>query len=202
MLGQPEGIHGANPVVRRPTANVMIAHAVTTMVIFGLAACTTAVAAEIPSQEQAFLETAIEDQELEITLGKLALKNASNREVKQLGARILEDEQKAHEQLRALASKEGIALPKEVDNKTKEKQREFSHYVGIQFDYAYIAYMLQDHSIEIRTLEENAKRLTDSNLKKWATSTLPILKAHVEKAHAVASLIGLTEPGAIPGAIR
>ena len=173
----------------------MIAHTLSTIVIVGLTACSTAVAAEIQSQEQAFLETAIEDQQREITLGKLALKNASRGEVKQLGARIIEDEQKASEQLRALVSQEGIALRRPVDKKTREKQREFSHYSGIQFDYAYITYMLQDHSIEIRTFEENAKRLTDPNLKAWARSTLPILKAHVEKAHAVASLIGLTDPG-------
>lgn len=165
------------------------------IVILNVTACSLAVAADVRTQEQAFLETAIEDQQLEITLGKLALKNAANAEVKQLGARIIQDEQKANEELRALASKEGIALRNRVAEKTKDKQREFSHFSGIQFDYAYIAYMLQDHSIEIRTLEENAKRLKDPNIKEWATNTVPILKGHVEKAHTVASLIGLTQPG-------
>jgi putative membrane protein len=168
---------------------------VTSVTVWFLSAGSFVFAAEAGSQEQAFLQRAAEGQQLEIALGQLAIKKALNERVKELGARILQDEQKASQQVRALALKEGIALPADVGDKTREKQKKFSHYAGMQFDYAYVAYLLQDHSIEVRQLEQNAETLKDPDVKKWATTTLHILKGHLDKAHAVASLIGLTQPG-------
>jgi putative membrane protein len=151
-------------------------------------------AADAGSQEHAFLERAAEGQQLEIALGQLALKKALSEQVKELGARIIQDEQKASEQVRELASKEGIALRGVLGEKTKKKQEKFSRYAGMQFDYAYVAYLLQDHSIEVMALEQNAQKLRDPDIKQWATITLRTLKGHLDKAQAVASLIGLTEP--------
>src|SRR5689334_9283479 len=133
----------------------MIGAIITALMILGGSAGSCVFAAEAGPQEQAFLQRAAEGQQLEIALGQLALKQAANERVKELGARILQDEQKASQEIRALALKEGIALRAEPGEKTREKQRKFSHYAGMRFDYAYVAYLLQDQSLEVRALEQN-----------------------------------------------
>jgi putative membrane protein len=168
---------------------------IASVIIWSVSAGSFAAAAEAQSEEQAFLQRAAEAQQLEIALAQLALKKAGNERVKELGARIIQDEQKASQEIRALAVKEGIKLRGELGEKTREKQKKFSHYAGMQFDYAYVAYLLQDQSMEVGALEQHAEMLKDPDVKKWATTTLPILKAHLDKAHAVASLIGLTQEG-------
>ena len=74
-------------------------------------------AQKLDANEMAFLQKAIQGQLAVVALGKLALKKASRKEVKDFGAEIIEDHQYASQELRELSAKEGIYLPVQLDSK-------------------------------------------------------------------------------------
>jgi len=139
--------------------------------------------------DEAFLEKASEDQELEIFLGELATEKASNDWIKRLGARMIEDHIKANEEIKELALREGIPLPHHLSEKDKAEHT-FSHLSGKQFDRAYIAHMLGDHMKDIQELEDHAKTLQEKAIKEWASTMLPIFKEHVQEAKTIATVAG------------
>jgi putative membrane protein len=140
---------------------------------------------------ESFLKTAAQGQQAEIALGQLATQKASNPDVKQFGAQMIEDHQKASQEVRQLASKEGVRLPMQLSEKHKHKQQELSKLSGEEFDRAYMQYMVQDHTKEVKEFEQNAEQITDQDVKKWASSAVPVLKEHLQKAQTIAASIGV-----------
>ena len=69
-----------------------------------------------------FLKTAAEDNQAEIALGQLALQHAESAEVKQFGATMIQDHQKANQEVQQLASEEGVQLPRRMNEKQKVRQ--------------------------------------------------------------------------------
>lgn len=69
-----------------------------------------------------FLKTAAQGNQAEIALGQLALQKAESAEVKQFGAKMIQDHQQANQEVQQLASKEGVQLPKEMTDRQKLRQ--------------------------------------------------------------------------------
>jgi ribosomal protein L31E len=84
----------------------------------------------------------------------------------------------------------------QLSEKHKHKQQELSKLSGEEFDRpymqyrAYMQYMMQDHKKEVNEFEQNARRITDQDVKKWASSAVPVLKEHLQKAQTIAASIG------------
>src|SRR4051812_36061931 len=97
------------------------------------------------SDEKAFLVKAGQGQTAEISLGEMATRRAESEKVKQFGRRMIEDHQKARQDISHLASKEGVELPTELRATDSEHAQRFSQLSGKDFDRAYMSYMLQDH---------------------------------------------------------
>jgi putative membrane protein len=79
----------------------------------------TDAAKKLDSNETAFLQKAAQEQLAEIALGNLAMKKASDKKVKELGAEMLEDHQYARQEIQGVSAQEGIYLPVDMI-KTKE----------------------------------------------------------------------------------
>ena len=99
---------------------------------------------------------AAQGQQAEIALGQLASKKATDPQVKQFGAHMIEDHQKASQEVQQLASREGIQLPTQMSEKHKQKQQQFSQLSGKEFDRAYMTYMLRNHMIDVTEFEQRA----------------------------------------------
>jgi hypothetical protein len=75
-------------------------------------------------------------------------------EVKQCGAKMMADHQKASQEVKQLATKEGAQLPVHMSDKQKQKEQELSKLSGKEFDRAYMQYMLKgpsERSERVRT---------------------------------------------------
>ena len=140
--------------------------------------------------DDAFLKMAAQGNVAEIVLGQLALQKAESAEVKQFGAKIIQDHQKASQEVQQLASKEGIQLPRQISQEQKTRQVELAQLSGHAFDLAYIQYMLKDHRKEVKQFEQTAQHLQNPAVKTWALNTLPVLQQHVELASHVATKLG------------
>ena len=105
-----------------------------------------------------FSKKAAEGQQAEIALGQLAAERAGDKQVKQFGAQMVEDHQKANQEVEQLASKEGVQLPMHLTGKHKDKKQKFSQLSGKEFDRAYMTYMLRDHVKDVKEFERGAPR--------------------------------------------
>jgi putative membrane protein len=118
----------------------------------------------------------------EVELGRLASQKASNDRVKQFGQKMVDDHSKANNDLKQAASQEGIELPADVSAKHKQKMEKLSALSGAAFDKAYMDEMVRDHVEDVKEFEKASKAPGDSPVKKFAASTLPTLKDHLQMA--------------------
>ncbi|HKN86666.1 MAG TPA: DUF4142 domain-containing protein [Nitrospiraceae bacterium] len=144
-------------------------------------------------KEREFLLKAAQGQKAEIALGQLATEHAGSNKVKDFGRQMIDDHAKANEQVKQLASKEGVTLPKDVELPAAQQERaqRFQQLSGKEFDRAYMDYMLREHTKDIHEFEEGASRIKDPDVRQWASKTLPILKSHLTMARSIAEDLGI-----------
>ena len=162
-------------------------------VAFFLAVVTSEAAQKVGDKEIAFVEKAAREQLGEIALGRLAMKKASDKKVKELGAEIVEDHQYASEELKEVSAQEEIYLPVEMDAQQKKTYQRLSRLSGNEFDRAFVAYLLKKHRKDMDELRNHAAKLRNENVRQWAETTEPIMAVHLNKAEYVADALGMNE---------
>ncbi len=116
----------------------------------------------------------------EAELGKLAIHNAQNKRVKNFGAIMIKDLNKAHKKLTVLANSKSILLPTSPDTTQQKTLNEFSKKTGKDFDTAYVNYMITDHKNYIAVFENQSKNAADADIKRFAAKSLRDLKNHLD----------------------
>ena len=74
-----------------------------------------ATASTLSSADKAFIKDAAKGGMMEVAMGRVAQKDASNSEVKNFGARMVKDHSKANEELKAIAKEENVEWPGEKE---------------------------------------------------------------------------------------
>ena len=144
-----------------------------------------------PHTTASFLHHAAEGQQSEIELGQMALQKASNEQVKQFGARMIEDHTKARQEVQQLALKGGIQLPSQSVGSHKDIKEQLSKLSGKEFDRTYITAMLREHAKEMKELEQHALVEKNPEVRQWAAGAVPVVKEHFTKAITIASSLGI-----------
>jgi putative membrane protein len=121
----------------------------------------------------------------EINLSQVALQKASDQSVKDFAQRMVQDHQKANQELTQLATSKGATLP-DTDTKKSEKMAEhLQNLSGTEFDKAYMKDMVGDHKKVVKMFQKESERADDGDLKSWVTKTLPTLEDHLRMAQSV-----------------
>lgn len=118
----------------------------------------------------------------EVELGKLAQQKASSDAVKQFGQKMVNDHSKANEELKQVASKEGIEVPTELDKKHQSRVDKLGKLSGADFDKAYMKDQLKDHKKDVGDFKDEASKGTNPGVKDFASKTLPTLEQHLQMA--------------------
>ncbi|PQZ83749.1 MULTISPECIES: DUF4142 domain-containing protein [Pseudomonas] len=131
-----------------------------------------------------FVDEAAQGGITEVAIGKLALEKSASADVKAFAQHMVTDHTKANEELVALAKKLDIEVPDDADLTDKAKKaileiREES------FDKSYANNQVAAHEKTVELFEKEAASSDNTELKAFATKTLPTLKAHLEKAKAL-----------------
>src|SRR5690606_19489725 len=87
---------------------------------------------------------------LEVQLGELAVKNASDQAVKDFGQMMVDDHGKANEELKALAKQKDIVLPTAPSRESMDDMRDLNEKTGHDFDKEYIHHMVEEHEADIK----------------------------------------------------
>jgi putative membrane protein len=176
----------------------MIARAtIATVVATGMAfaGAMTAMAAEPHSTKQppaevtSFLHEAAMGGMAEVELGKLAQSHAANAKVKQFGKRMVTDHGKANAELKRLAAKKGVELPKGIGSEHQAMRNQLAELHGAEFDKAYIDDMKTDHAKDIDAFKQAAESSPDKDVRAFAKKTLPTLESHARQVEQVQSTL-------------
>ena len=132
--------------------------------------------------ESGFVRKAAMGGMAEVELGNLAQQKASNDQVKQFGAKMVQDHGKANDELKQLASSKGIDLPSALDSKHQKDMDKLNKLSGAQFDKAYMSHMVDDHKKDVSEFKKQAKSGKDADVKAFASKTLPTLEEHLQLA--------------------
>jgi putative membrane protein len=139
-----------------------------------------------------FIKEAMQGNLAEIALADVATQKSQNAEVKQFAEHVRKDHTEANQKLQAIAQKNSIATDQELNAKHKAKQTEFEQKSGEEFDKEFAKCMLKDHAKTIGKYEQAAK-LQDADVRKYAQDTLPKLRQHLTHAKDVAKTVGVDE---------
>jgi putative membrane protein len=138
------------------------------------------------SADQRFVRDAAEGGMAEVELGKLAEQKASSEDVKKFGERMVNDHSKANDQLKQIASNQGITLPAKLDAKDRALKVRLSKLNGESFDHVYMENMVRDHKKDIADFQKESSSGSDAAVKQFASETLPILQEHLQQAESIA----------------
>jgi putative membrane protein len=132
--------------------------------------------------DQTFVTKAGHANMAEIEFGRLAETKASSAEVKAFGKRMIEDHQKALDNLKTVAQKENITLPTTLDPKDQALKDRLGKLSGQAFDRAYMTAMVKDHQEDVAQFRAESRNAKKADIKEYASSTLPTLEGHLKLA--------------------
>jgi len=163
-----------------------------TFIIAGSAAGLFSATALSPS-DQIFAKKAAQGGMAEVQLGQLAVTKASSQKVKDFGQKMVDDHSKANDQLKSIAGQNNVTLPTSLSPKDKQLVNRLSGLSGADFDKAYMSAMVKDHQMDISQFEAEASSGRNTDLKSFASNTLPTLKEHLSLAKDAAGSAGATQ---------
>jgi len=134
------------------------------------------------SSDNAFIKKAAEGGMAEVELGNLAVQKATNPDVKQFGQRMVDDHSKANDEIKPIASKEGVTIPAKLSHKDQMLKNRLEKLSGEAFDKAYMEAMVKDHRTDVNDFRREADHGKDSDVKSFASKTLPTLEEHLRLA--------------------
>jgi len=126
---------------------------------------------------------------MEVKLGELAQTNASLDAVKKFGRSMVADHSKANDELAALAAKRNMTIPLSLSKKNQDRYDDLAKKTEMDFDKAYIEYMVDDHQEDIDAFKKEAEKGNDAELKSWAAGKLSTLEHHLQMAKEAESAV-------------
>jgi putative membrane protein len=134
---------------------------------------------EVSGDDAAFAVKAANGGLAEVQLGALAKEKGSTMPVRDFGAMMMTDHNKANEELKFIAESKHIVLPDSLNNEAKKLKAELAAKSGADFDKAYIQAMVDDHKEDISEFERAEKVVKYPELQAFVKKTLPVLRMHL-----------------------
>jgi putative membrane protein len=141
--------------------------------------------AQLARGDRKFIEEAAKGGLAEVELGKLAQQKATHDQVRQFGARMVEDHGGSHNELKQLAQIKGMSVPAAPDRSHAREIDRLDKLSGAEFDRQYMAHMLSDHRKDVSQFKKASEAAKDSDVKAFADKTLLTLQEHLKLARSI-----------------
>jgi putative membrane protein len=167
--------------------------------------------AGVSNSDKNFVADQLSDGMAEVELAKVAKDHAASADVKQFAQMMIDDHTKAGDQLKQIATSNGIPVETKIDNKHQDLMDKLSKLNGADFDKEYMSAMVDDHQDAVGDLRSRVNedrsasdRLTGKNpenpaavkpeqsdnrvtmsINEWAANTLPTVEQHLDRAKAI-----------------
>ena len=137
---------------------------------------------QLTSKDYSFVTDATRGGMEEVQLGELAKQKAGSPAVREFGQRMVNDHQKANDDLKQIVQKKGALISTSLSHHETSRLEHLQKLSGADFDKAYISDMVSDHKKDVKEFEKATKNLSDPELKAFAEKTLPTLQEHLTQA--------------------
>jgi putative membrane protein len=169
-----------------------------------IAACST-VFAQAPSPDQArtasqdtkFLEKANQGSVDEIDLAQIALKKATNPDVKDFAQKMVQDHQKLIDDMRPFDTEAGVQPPAHPDAMAEALKLKLDVLSGDAFDKAYIKAMVEDHHKDLQEFLSEEKSTGYPAFKSAVTKGAGVVREHLQMIDQIAKKNGVA-PAPVP----
>ncbi len=147
------------------------------------------VTGSIEMDDSEFMVKAASGGMMEVELSNLAQQRSKDTWVKKFAAMIVRDHTKANNDLKALAASKNITLPATMGEDHQKHMDDMREKTGADFDEDYIDMMVRDHKDDVDMFEKEANNGNDADIKAFASTTLPVLRMHLDSAQSIADMM-------------
>ena len=151
----------------------------------------TAASAAPSDQDTAFLKAAHQSNLAEIAGGKIAQQKGESQQVKDLGARFVEDHTRLDSTLRDTAEALGVDLPDAPNAEQRALAARYEATSGSDFDALFVATQMDAHMKAMRLGRTEIAEGSDAQAKKVAQDSAPVIAAHHELLDDAAADLGV-----------
>lgn len=137
-------------------------------------------------QDKAFVRKAEEGSMAEVQLGKLAQQKSNSEDIKQFGAKMVEDHTQLSDQMKPIAQEMGVNSPTQLSKKDRETVAKLENLSGAEFDKAYIKDMMKDHKKDLSEFQDTAQRTQNTQLKDAAQHGAQVIDQHLQMIQEIA----------------
>ena len=135
---------------------------------------------ELSSADRKFVLQTAEGGMAEVEAGKLAQQHGQSDAVKEIGATLVEDHTQANEELKQVASEQGIDLPQQIGRKKQNALSKLEQATAEEFDRVFLRQQEKNHRQGIERFEHVAEQSENEAIKQFAAKKLPTLRKHHE----------------------
>ena len=136
-----------------------------------------------------FVADAADGGAYEVAAGYVALKNSSDKRVKEFAHMMIKDHTRWGNELKAYAKSKNITVPDSLSNDKKDKVKNLSEKANDKFDVKYMDEMKSDHKDDLDAFKDAEKNTKDAGLKSWLDKTIPGINHHLMDAERLDSII-------------
>jgi len=144
-----------------------------------------------PAEEQRdFVREAASGNTMEIQAGQFVAEHTQNPQVKQFAQTLVQDHQKAQQQLKQAAQQASVQITAdEITPVHKAMIQELQQKNGKDLDRAFIFGAVGDHRKDILAYSYASQNLQNAQLKQYATQNLAVLQKHYQEAEDLARTV-------------
>jgi putative membrane protein len=136
--------------------------------------------------DRKFIQEAAGDGMFEVQVSQLASSKASSPDVKSFAGKLVDDHQKANDELVQLANAKKVELPAAPPRGKRHEIEKLGKMSPKDLDKHYIEQVgIKDHKSDIKKFEKASKDVKDPQLKAWIDKTLPHLREHLAMAQKI-----------------
>ena len=143
------------------------------------------------SQTREFLQAAASSDQFEILSAEAALTQSRNPEVRAFATHMLQDHQQLAKALVDATTRSGLKPPEMAMSSDQAQLLGALQSVSVKdFDSLYLKQQTLAHRSALVVQEMYAKSGDDPNVRQTATSAVPVISAHIERANEAATKLG------------
>jgi putative membrane protein len=141
----------------------------------------------LSAQDAKWLRYAAQDNQGEIQLCLLAEKRAQRLAVRAFARLMVDDHVQIESQLASVASDNPDLLPNDFGQDSQKTLTKLQPLQGPEFDREFIKAQIEDHTNDIKKFTMELESTQNTDIRRYAAMTLPLLRQHLQLAQAVQS---------------
>lgn len=137
---------------------------------------------EVTGQDRTFLTHALHGNMAEIEMARMVEARGSNQQVKAFAKELREDHEKANQQLKEISQHAQVNIPMQLPEEQRQTVEQMRGLSGAQLDRQFLNSVVQAHQSSISQYQQMSTQAQNPQLKEYASSQLPTLQEHAQKA--------------------